>query len=119
MVERVVVESFDLAAVAAVKTVDSNIRTAALFEPKVSQPISTLRRRRMIDLACETGAEEIALHHTLANPRTIETAKLRGLEVVVWTVDDAKWIGKARKLGIKALIANNPAQMINHRTSLA
>jgi glycerophosphoryl diester phosphodiesterase len=119
MVERIVVESFDLAAVAAVKTFDANIRTAALFEPRISQPISTLRRRRMIDLARGTGAEEIALHHTLANPRTIELAKAQGLEVVVWTVDDSAWIRRARTLGIKALIANNPADMVTHRRLLA
>lgn len=118
MAERVVVESFDLAAVAAVKTFDANIRTAALFEPRISQPISTLRRRRMIELAQETGAEEIALHYTLANQRTIETAKKQGLEVVVWTVDDLKWIRQARKLEIKALIANNPAEMVRHRNYL-
>lgn len=118
MADRVVVESFDLAAVAAVKRIDVNIRTAALFEPKLARPISTLRRLRMIDLARQCGADEIALHHTLANPRVIEKAKEEGLEIVVWTVDDPKWILHARSLGIKALIANNPALMVHHRNGL-
>jgi len=118
MAERVVVESFDLSAVAAVKKIDAIIRTAALFEPKLSRPISTLRRLRIVDLARECGAEEIALHHTLASARVIEKAKAAGLETVVWTVDDPKWISKARSLGIKTLIANNPALMVRHRNGL-
>ncbi len=115
MAERVVVESFDLAAVKAVKEVDPDIRTAALFEPKVSDPLATLRRRRMIGLALDCGASEIALHHTLASARAIASAREAGLEVVVWTVDDAKWISRARAYDVKALIANNPALMVHRR----
>ncbi len=118
MADRVVVESFDLSAVLAVKKIDANIRTAALFEPKLSSPISTLRRLKMIDLAQRCGADEIALHHTLANTRVIEKAKEVRLEIVIWTVDDTKWISQARSLGIKALIANNPALMVRHKNKL-
>lgn len=115
MAERVVVESFDFAAIAAVKRIDSGIRTAALFEPKLSRPISTVRRLKMIDSALAVGADEIALHHTLAGVRVVEKARRQGLDVVVWTVDDAIWIARARSLGIKALIANDPAVLVRHR----
>lgn len=117
LVDRVVLESFDLSAVAAVKKVDAKVRTAALFEPKVAHPLATLRRLRMISLARECGADEIALHHTLASSRAIDAARKSGLEVVVWTVDDPKWISRARTLGIKALIANNPALLVQHRSA--
>ena len=70
----------------------------------------------MIDIALYVGADEIALHHTLAvNRRLTEKAKREGLEIVVWTVDDPRWITRARALGIKALIANDPAKMVQHR----
>ena len=105
MQKRVVVESFDLPAIAEVKTIDREIRTAALFEPRVSKPISTIRRLKMIDVACRHKADEIALHHTLASPRVVEQARSEGLQVVVWTVDDREWIERARAAGIKALIA--------------
>jgi glycerophosphoryl diester phosphodiesterase len=114
---RVVVASFDLSAVAEIKKHDPAIRTAALFEPKLSRPISTIRRRRMVDMACHYGADEIALHYTLAAPRIVEKAKHKGLEIVVWTVDDSKWIGRARSHGIKALIANDPAAMVHSRNA--
>ncbi len=118
MADRVVVESFDLASIVEVKERDAGIRTAALFEPKLSRPVSTLRRRKMIEATLEVGADEIALHHSMAGPRIIEKAKQAGLEVVVWTVDDPRWIERAQTLGIKALIANNPGAMVLCRKSL-
>lgn len=110
--ERVVVSSFDLNAVALVKKVDPTISTAALFEPKLSRPISTIRRLKMIDLAVEHDANEIALHHSLCSARVVQKAAEFGLPVVVWTVDDVKWIKQGQRLGLKALITNNPAAMI-------
>ena len=112
---RVVVESFDLPAIAEIKRIDSDIRTAALFEPKLTRPISTIRRLNMVNLARQVGADEIALHHTLAGPGVVEKAKEAGLETVAWTIDDPQWIGRARSLGIKALISNDPAMMVTHR----
>ena len=113
--EHVIVESFDLAALAEVKRIDGKVRTAALFEPKLSRPIATIRRLRMIDLARLHGADEIALHHTLASTQVVEEARRAGLEVVVWTVDDREWVERARVTGIKALIANNPGAMVKYR----
>lgn len=115
MADRVVVESFDLEAVAEVKRIDAGIRTAALFEPKLSRPISTLRKLKMVDLARGVGADEIALHHTLAGTRVVEKARQQGLEVVLWTVDDPGWIRRGRSLGVKTLIANNPGMMVRLR----
>jgi glycerophosphoryl diester phosphodiesterase len=112
---RVVVESFDLEAITEIKRIDSGIRTAALFEPRLSRPFSTVRRLKMVDLALITGAEEIALHYTLAGMTVVEKAQDCGLETVVWTVDDPKWISRARRLGIKAVISNDPATMVQHR----
>jgi glycerophosphoryl diester phosphodiesterase len=116
MVDRVVVESFDHSAIAAVKTIDSRIRTAALFEPKLTRPISTIRRLKIVDTTLAVAADEVALHHTLASDRVVEKARQAGLEVVVWTVQDPIWIERARALGIKALISNDPGSMLRHRT---
>jgi glycerophosphoryl diester phosphodiesterase len=69
----------------------------------------------MVDMALAARANEIGLHHTLAAPRVIEKAQREGLGIVVWTVDDPDWIARARALGIKALIANDPANMVHHR----
>lgn len=112
---RAVVESFALSAIADVKKIDPGVRTAALFEPKLSKPISTLRRGSILKLARQHHADEIALHHTLARPKIVQAAKDEGFEIVVWTVDDVTWIERARVNGIKALISNNPHLMAEAR----
>ncbi len=114
-----VVSSFDLAAIALVKKIDPAISTAALFEPRLSRPLSTIRRLRMLDLAVEHRADEIALHHSLVSARVVEKAGHLGLPVVVWTVDAVNWIQRAQRLGLKALITNNPAAMIQQRDSVS
>jgi len=99
--ERVIVECFDLDVLRLV-----NLKTAALFDPRVYTDQS------LIDRALEVGAEVLALHHRLAKPSLIEKAKLAGLRVVVWTVDDPAWVARAQAMGIEALITNDPATMI-------
>jgi glycerophosphoryl diester phosphodiesterase len=117
MKDSVVVESFDLTAIQEIKRIDRSLKTAALFEPKLSKPISTLRAQTIINLARHHGADEIALHHTLARKGILERARKEGFEIVVWTVDDPIWIDRARACGIKALIANNPRPMVEFRDS--
>ena len=116
--DRVVVESFDLQSILEIKKIDAAIRTAALFEPRLSQPISTVRRSTMIKKALQYKADEIALHHTLAGRVVVEEARKEGLEVVVWTVDEPKWIERARLMEVKALISNNPGRMVQFRAQI-
>jgi glycerophosphoryl diester phosphodiesterase len=116
--DRVVVESFALAAIAEVKRVDKRIRTSALFEPKSLHPFTILRKLQMLELARRYLANELALHHALATRRLVEAARSAGLETVIWTVDNPAWIDRARLLGVKALIANNPAAMVVHRNAV-
>lgn len=115
MHEQVIVESFDLPLIEQVKKLDASIRTAALFEPKLSQPLSLVRTMKPVELAKYYGADEIALHHTLASLRLTGKAKEAGLSIVVWTVDNTQWIERARTLGVAALITNDPALMLSYR----
>ncbi len=110
-VNRVVVESFDLPLIELVKSIDPTVRTAALFEPKLSHP-SSLLRTRLPQRAVACGTDEIALHHTLASAATIRNARELGLNVVVWTVDNPNWVIKAQDLDIHALITNDPARLV-------
>lgn len=100
--DRVIVESFDLKVIDKIRT----LKTAALFEPRIYTD------QRLIERALEVGASVLALHYRLAKPALVEKAKLAGLRVVVWTVDDPAWIARARALGVEALITNDPAMMI-------
>jgi glycerophosphoryl diester phosphodiesterase len=106
------VESFDRGSLESIKRIDTGIRTAALFEPRLRRPVSLLQGMRMVDLARRCGADEIALHKTLISHRVVEKANKHALPVVVWTVDNSKWIERARSLGLKALITNDPRKMV-------
>jgi len=103
--ERVVVECFQLPALQILKEVDSDIKTAALFD-RVFTDQSVITR------ATEIGAMAVALHHRLARKSLVEKSKQTGLHVAVWTVDDPAWVKRAREIGIDALITNDPARMI-------
>lgn len=111
---RTVVVSFDLAAIARIKQTDPAIRTGALFEPK-SDLTTVVRKQRMIKAAIAHGANEILLHRSIATRSAVRLAVEAGLPAVVWTVDDPKWIGRARRLGIYALITNDPAKMLSYQ----
>ena len=109
LLDRVVVESFALDSIAEIKRIDARIRTAALFEPSLLRPRPSCAR--MIEQATRSGADEMALHRTLATRRTVEEARRRGMEVVVWTVDSPSWIERAITYGVSAVITNDPARM--------
>lgn len=112
--ERLIVECFDLAVIQEVKRVAPHLKTAALFQPRISRPHLWSSSKGIIEEARVVGADEIALHHKLADDRTIESAHSAGLKVVIWTVDDPAWIARAKNLGVHALITNDPTAMIRH-----
>lgn len=111
--EQIVVESFELAAIEELKRIAPEICTAALFEPKFLRLVRT--KRRLIEQAIARGANEIALHHTLATRMTVKMASESGLKTVIWTTDNPIWVGRASRYGIKAIITNNPALLLDQR----
>lgn len=111
--QRVIIECFDLKALEVVKNIDPEIKTAALFQRTVSRP--ALSDQRIIDQAKAVGASALALHYRLAREPLVSKAIDADLRVAVWTVDDPVWIGRARSMGIEALITNDPAAMLAHR----
>jgi glycerophosphoryl diester phosphodiesterase len=106
--DRVVVVSFDLGAIAKTKAVDESIRTGALFAPTRGAGKGG-RPERIVATANDHGADELLLHRLIARPRLIGRAINHHQQVVAWTVDDPVWIEHAGRLGIHALITNNPA----------
>ncbi len=106
--DRVIVISFNLAAVAQVKEMDPSIRTGALFGPKQR---ATKSIRKIIAATLKCGAGEILLHHLIANRRILTRARKAKLGTVIWTVDDRKWLKRAESGEIDALMTNNPAKM--------
>lgn len=111
--DRTIVECFDLAGIAALKSIDPSIKTAALFEPRFSSA-SLIASTRLVKKTLDVAADEIALHHRLVTARVVDAAKKAGLKVVVWTVDDPAWMRRAARMEVSALITNDPAMMVKH-----
>ena len=111
---RTAIVSFNLAALAHSKLRKPSIRTGALFEPIAPTP---KRRRTIIELATQCGATEILLHRLIARRRMVELAIESGLTAVVWTVNDPRWLPRAKHLGIHSLITNTPAKLIARANS--
>ena len=106
---RVVVISFNLRTVAKIKEMDSSIRTGALFGPRQGAMKST---RQIIAAAIASRADEVLLHHRIVTKRIIDAAHEQRLMTAVWTVDDPRWLARARSLQISAIITNHPAKML-------
>ncbi len=106
---RVVIESFSLTAIAKVKRIAPDLRTAAAFERRLGRPL--LASRTLLRHARACRADELALGRSLISRRIVEAARLCGLQTVVWTVDHPSWIKRAILLGLRAVITNDPAGM--------
>ncbi len=106
---RVIVISFNLRAIAAVKEIDPSISTGALFGPRQRAIKSA---RKIVANALEHGADEILLHHLIAKDRVLKLALEANLNPVVWTVENPAWVARAQENRIHALMTNNPAKML-------
>lgn len=113
---RVVLSSFRLTALAEAKHILPSVRTSALFSPSIMRFIK--RRRHMISLARAFGANEISPYRSLVTPKFARLTRDIGMPVNIWTSDNAKWIDKARKLGISAVMTNDPAKLLAYRSRL-
>jgi glycerophosphoryl diester phosphodiesterase len=102
--ERTVVQSFDAQALATVKQLAPEIYTAFL--------VSGLRPR---DITTAVGVQADALQpggpfpFLSLNPTDLRAARDAGLQVIVWTVDDAASINTLLDNGIDGIITDDPA----------
>ncbi|MEO5858273.1 MAG: glycerophosphodiester phosphodiesterase family protein [Pyrinomonadaceae bacterium] len=116
LLPQIVVKSFKLSAIPLLKTICPDVRTAALFAPKIK---NILRKdKHLLDLAEEAGVDEISLHYTLATRKLMKRAAKRNLRVIIWTADNPRWIRRAINLGLAAIITNDPARLLERRREI-
>jgi glycerophosphoryl diester phosphodiesterase len=112
---RLIIKSFRLDAIPEVKKRLPEVRTAALFAPKI---MTILRKeKRLVAVAADIGADMLSVHFSLATRKLTEKAARRGMPVTIWTADHPRWIKRARKLGLYAVITNDPAALLAQRTA--
>ena len=76
------------------------------------------KEKHLVKLAAEFGADELSIHYSLATKKLMRRAKRRGLPVTIWTADNPRWVKRAVRLGMKAIITNDPARLIKRRTEV-
>jgi glycerophosphoryl diester phosphodiesterase len=106
--DRAILISFNLGTVGTIRHLDNSLRTGALFGPRSA--VKSPSRIVQAAVACE--ANEILLNHRLASRKLIAAAQAKNLPAVIWTVDDPRWITRARSLGIHGLMTNGPAKFL-------
>ncbi|HEV7700615.1 MAG TPA: glycerophosphodiester phosphodiesterase family protein [Pyrinomonadaceae bacterium] len=109
LLPRVVISSFKLAAITEAKFVLPALTTSALFAPSIMNVLK--RRRHLIAVARAFQADGLSPHRSLVTPKLARLAAEMGMPVTIWTADHPKWLGRCRKLGIGALMTNDPAEM--------
>jgi glycerophosphoryl diester phosphodiesterase len=109
MEERVIVISFNHNAVARVKELNPSIRTGALFGPRQA-PLRLVDK--IISTAIRHNADELCLHHQVITRKIAAAAHLNHLPIVIWTVDNPKWMSRARELSVHAVMTNDPTVML-------
>jgi glycerophosphoryl diester phosphodiesterase len=110
LLPQIIIKSFKLASIPQVKHLIPDVQTAALFALDVMLVIR--HREHVVTLASEFGADRISVHHSLVSPRLAQRAADVGMPVIVWTVDDPRWLSRRRNLNIDALITNDPKKFL-------
>ncbi len=113
---QMIVKSFQLDVIPEIKTHCPDVTTAALFAPKI---LTILRKeKRLVNVAADLGADMLSVHFSLATRKLMEKADKRSLPVTIWTADNPRWIKRADKLGLYAVITNDPAALLNERGTI-
>jgi glycerophosphoryl diester phosphodiesterase len=116
LVENVTVLSFNHSALIEMKQNFPHIKTGALFAPKLLMLLHI--RRRLIRKTQDCLASEMALHYSLAKPKTVNKGNTNNLPTVIWTANNKDWVKRAIKRNISAVITNYPAKLLAERDEL-
>lgn len=113
---QIILKSFKLRAITLAKVILPEIYTAALFTPKILNVIN--KKKYLLEEAENCLANEISLHYSLATKKFVKRAQKRGFPTTIWTADSPRWIKRGIKLGLNAIITNNPEKLLKKRKKL-
>ncbi len=110
LLSSIIVKSFNLDAVRQIKQMLPEVRTAALFAPKIRTILRD--KNNLLEKAEKYLADELSIHCSLATESFIHKAEKLGFPVTIWTANNSVWVKRAVDLGINAIITNNPAKLL-------
>lgn len=102
--------SFDHSAVRRARELSPRVRTAATFSINGRGPVTA---RSIADSVRAAGADEAALHFSLATRRTVEGLHERGLQVSAWTANSKLLMRRLMARGVDAIMTNYPDRLID------
>jgi glycerophosphoryl diester phosphodiesterase len=113
LLPQIIVKSFKLEAIPVIRRLCPEVKTAALFAPRI---MTILRKEKhLVNIADELGADMVSVHFSLATRKLVKRAAKRNLPVTIWTANHPRWIKRAFDLGLYAVITNNPARLLAER----
>lgn len=116
LLPQIIVKSFRLQVIPEIRRVCEGVTTAALFAPKI---MTMLRKEKyLLKIAQEFRADQISLHYTLVSGKFMKKAEKREFPITVWTVDNPRFVKRAADLGIRAIITNNPAVLLEKKREI-
>jgi glycerophosphoryl diester phosphodiesterase len=99
LIDRVVVSSFELAAVDAVRRVEPGVATAWLTPGGFDQ-------LEALDTVVSRGHAGLHPHHHSITPVLVDAARRAGIALTAWTVDDLADLHRMAGAGVDAIITN-------------
>jgi glycerophosphoryl diester phosphodiesterase len=99
--DQVLVSSFNLASVDAVRAASQRIPTAFLTVPALDQQWA-------IAIAAERGHAAWHPHHTSVTAELVDAAHAAGLRVNTWTVDDPARMRELAAMHVDGIVTNYP-----------
>ena len=113
---QIIIKSFKMAVIPRVRLLCPGLKTAALFAPKI---MTILRKEKhLVKIAEEFGASELSIHYSLATQKLMEKAGKREFPVTIWTADNPRWVKRGIKIGLNAIITNDPAKLLARRSEI-
>ena len=116
LLSRIIVKSFKLSVIPQMRFRCPGVKTAALFAPKVMRFLR--KEKHLVRIASELGADHISVHRSLVTRKFMKEVAKTEMSVTVWTADNPRWVKKAMRLGVTAIITNDPAKLLAKRRDI-
>jgi glycerophosphoryl diester phosphodiesterase len=124
LLERAMVSTMELSTLARIRELEAGLRRGWTY-PKVTKDWASKRwakapmlaamvwmRERLPGLAARElprmGVEAMWVYHPLVSPRLARITKLAKVELIAWTVDDARRMSKLVAAGVDGICSNDP-----------